>query len=211
MKQHDRMIPPQDAFSMGMHMAHQEQNIVRVHGEVFIKMWDEATGEVQEERHKKNIMTLDGGLFFARKFFGDPLQATMLAVGTGASGGGVPDAPSNEQRSLNNEIFRKVFTERVYRTSTGAVSAIPTNIVDVVTVFNASEAVGALNEMALLAPVSSDSLVTNPNPNLGGQGGQLYDATVDVTSYDMILNTTTFGVVTKPATSIVSFTWRLTF
>ncbi len=200
-----------EAVSMGHHAGHTAQ-LLNLKGEVLFKMWDAETGEVQLERQQSNIVTLDAGIFFARVVRGDSIRPSMLAVGTGALGPVLaPSAPSNEQRSLNAEIFRKPFAEMVYRDASGAVSPTATNILDVVTVFNAAEAVGPLNEMALVAPLSSDSLVTNPNPNLAGQGGAAYDATVDVSASDMILNHITFPVISKAASSLFSVTWRLTF
>jgi len=54
---------------------------------------------------------------------------------------------------------------------------------------------------------SLNPAVTNPINN----GPASYDPTIDVSGYDIIVNYLTFGVVTKPATAVVSITWRLTF
>ena len=82
---------------------------------------------------------------------------------------------------------------------------------DFTTVFGESEAVGPLNEMGLTSTLSNNNMITNPNPNFAGQGGQAYDPTIDVTQYDMLANYLTFSVISKPATSILTITWRLTF
>ena len=87
----------------------------------------------------------------------------MLAVGTGATGTAqVPSVADERQRRLNTEIKRKAFSSVVYRDALGAISAVPTRIVDFTTVFNEGEAVGALNEMGLLSPKSLDPAIKTP-------------------------------------------------
>lgn len=184
-------------------------------GEVFIEMHDARSGDLQERREVKNVVTLDAGLLVARlmKNPQEPAHGiNMLGIGTGALGAILnPDAPSNEQRRLNNEITRKPFSETTFRNANGAAVAIPTNVVDFTTIFGESEAVGPLNEMGLLSTISNNTAVINNNPNFAGQGGQAYDPTIDVSKYDILVNYLTFSVISKPATSILTLTWRLTF
>mgnify|MGYP001560414114 FL=1 len=162
-----------------------------------------------------NIITLDAGILAGRLFKNslDPNASqnnglTMLGVGTGATGNILsPDAPQNTQRKLNTEIARKVFASTQFRNGSGVAVAYPTRIVDFVTTFGESEAVGPLNEMALMSTYSLNPLTLNPINN----GPNDYDASIDVTGKDLIANYLTFGVVTKPALSVLTVTWRLTF
>ena len=134
----------------------------------------------------------------------------MLAVGTGATGNILnPDAPQPEQRALNVEICRKLFVATQFRDGDGVAVAYPTNIVDFTTTYGEAEAVGPLNEMGLLSTHSLNEGVTNSIPPQFG--GDNYDPTFDVTEYDLMANYLTFSVVTKPATAILTITWRLTF
>lgn len=183
-------------------------------GEAFITLLDEQ-GNALQEFHYDNIITLDAGILAARLFKNslDPVTTksnglNMLAVGTGATGALLsPDAAQETQRALNNEIARKAFSSTTYRTSGGSAVSYPTRIVDFTASFSASEAVGALNEMALLYTVSSDPNTTNPIEN----GPDDYDETLDVTDKDLMVNYLTFPVISKPNTAVLSITWRLTF
>lgn len=202
-------------FKVGMGTRYAEPTVLTVQGHVFFEMRDARTGELQLERDQKNVVTLDASLLVAR-LLKDPNEPAhginMLSVGTGALGAILnPDAPGNEQRRLNNEIARKPFSETTFRDANGAAVAIPTNVVDFTTIYGQSEAVGPLNEMGLLSTISDNTGVTNNNPNFAGQGGQAYDPTIDVTSYDEQINYLTFSVISKPATSILTVTWRLSF
>jgi hypothetical protein len=202
-------------FRLGMGIRHDERGVVPAKGRVFFEMRDAKTGELQLERAQDNVVTLDAGLLVARlcKDNQEPAHGfNMLAVGTGALGALLnPDAPSREQRRLNNEIARKPFASTTFRDGNGAAVAIPTNVVDFTTIYGESEAVGPLNEMGLLSTISDNTAVRNNNPNFAGQGGQPYDPTVDVTNYDVLCNFLTFSVVSKPSTSILTITWRISY
>jgi hypothetical protein len=193
----------------------EEPRVVTSKGLVLFEMRDARTGELQLERAVPNVVTLDAGLLVARlmKDNQEPNHGiNMLGVGTGALGAILnPDAPPNTQRRLNNEIFRKPFAETTFRDANGAAVSIPTNVVDFTTIYGESEAVGPLNEMGLLSTISDNNAIINNNPNFAGQGGAPYDPTVDVTQYDILVNYLTFSVISKPATSILTITWRLTF
>lgn len=199
-----------ESFGMSAHSVHSESGF-KMKGEVFIKIVEEDTGEVLHDLHIDNLIVADAGILIARlcKDNSEPnFGINMLAVGTGATGSILsPDAPDVKQRRLNNEIERKTFSSTTFRDDGGVAVAYPTNIVDFTTVFTASEAVGPLNEMALMSTVSSDPLVQNLNPNTF----PTYDDTVDTTLYDTIVNYITFGVITKTNTAQMTITWRLTF
>ena len=212
---HERVQSVRTGFKVGMGQRHDEQFGVKVHGRVFFKMHDARTGEVQLDHQQDNVVTLDASLLVARlvKNKNEPANSlNMLAVGAGALGAILnPDAPTNLQRRLNDEVARKTFSETTFRDANGAAVAIPTNVVDFTTIFGESEAVGPLNEMGLLSTISNNTAIQNPNPNFAGQGGSPYDPTIDVSNYDILANYLTFSVISKPATSILTITWRLTF
>lgn len=132
----------------------------------------------------------------------------MLAVGTGATGALLsPNAPDPRQRKLNAEISRKSFSLTSFRDSGGNAVAYPTNVVDFTCTFDESEAVGPLNEMGLISPISQNPLITNPNPN----SFPTRDTTLNLALYDILVNYLTFSVISKPSTARLSLTWRITF
>jgi hypothetical protein len=180
-------------------------------GRFIIDLRDSRTGELLHHEEKDNIITRDGGILAAICFAAGSTGAsgiTMLGVGTGATGPLLnPDAPDNRQRRLNAEIARKPFSSVTFRTSAGAVSSVPTNIVDFTTIYGESEAVGPLNEMGLMRTLSMNPATTNPVP----AAFPTYDPTVDLTTFDILVNYLTFSVISKPSTSILTITWRLTF
>jgi len=213
----ENIRPARTGFKLGMgqHMTEAAPILANAKGTVFIEMHDAGSGNLQEQREVKNVVTLDAGLLVAR-LMKDPQEPAhginMLGVGTGAPGAILnPDAPSNQQRRLANAVARKPFSETTFRDANGAAVAIPTNVVDFTTIYGESEAVGPLNEMGLLSTISDNTAVINNNPNFAGNGGQAYDPTIDVTSYDILVNYLTFSVISKPATSILTITWRLSF
>jgi hypothetical protein len=197
-------------MTMGFALKHEEEGSLRPSLGTFIfDMRDAETGEQLHYFEKKNIITRDAGIAAASHFKGDLTGGLkMLAVGTGATGALLsPDAPQAEQRALNNEIQRKAFSSTTYRNADGVAVSYPTNIVDYTATFAESEAVGALNEMALVVPASINPAVRNPILN----GPTDYDATIDVRDFDLIVNYLTFACIAKPATAVLSLTWRLTF
>jgi len=204
-----------EGYKSGLSLKYEEPQGIRCKGLVMFHMTDSRTGEVLLDRSQENVVTLDASLLVAA-LMKNPLEPAhginMLAVGTGALGSLLnPDAPTNQQRRLNNEIARKPFAETTFRNANGMASAIRTNVVDFTTIFGEAEAVGPLNEMGLLSTISNNTAVINNNPNFAGQGGQPYDPTVDTAQYDSLVNYLTFSVVSKPVASILQLTWRLTF
>lgn len=180
-------------------------------GEVFIRL-EHADGRV-EERHLQNVIVKDFSLLLSR-LAKDPLEPRhgifALAVGSGDTGWDFQNPPveTNTQRSLYSEIGRKAFSETRFVDSGGAPSSIPTNIVDFTTIFVESEAVGPIVEMGLLGgDINEDMAIKNPVTPANGP----YDATVDVQGKDLLMNYLTFPVINKPATSRLTFTWRITF
>lgn len=197
----DKINPPKTtALSFGL--AFNEEIQSRVRGDVRIEL----DGVTVLER--TNIYTLDGGVLAAMLFSGVSRPLNMLAVGTGASGSSSsPDLADNRQRKLNAELIRKNFSSTVYRTSAGAISAVPTNVIDFTTVFSGSEAVGALTEMGLVSTFDPSESVTT----VLGDVFPERDTTSDLNDYDVLVNYLTFPVINKPSGAVLAITWRLTF
>lgn len=176
-------------------------------GEVFLSL------EGQETLHYKNIIVRDASILLARlaKSNGEPTHGLfMLALGTGQLGWDPmnPPAATDTQRSLYTEIARKPFVETNFIDSSGAVSAIPTNIVDFTAQFGPSEAVGPLVEMGLIGGDVVNNIAVR-NPVLPANG--TYDPTVDTTNLDTLFNYLTFPVLNKPNGLTLTLTWRITF
>lgn len=210
----DRMNQGRSGITeMGCHLNYAEAHPLAVvaRGEFIFDMRDARTGEQLAYFEKKNVITLDAGIHAAR-LFKDPSEPSnginMLAVGTGATGSLLsPDAPDERQRKLNVEIDRKAFSSTTFRNSSGAAVAYPTNIVDYTCTFGEGEAVGPLNEMGVMATISSNRATQNLNPNTF----PTRDTTLDISTYDVLINYLTFSVITKPSTATLTLTWRLTF
>lgn len=211
MRHSDSISKPRQGFKLGMSLRHEEPSSSwTIQGEVFFHLVDSRTGKVLLERSQKNLVVLDGGVLAAMLFAAGATGTsglTMLAVGTGATGPLLsPDAPDTRQRHLNAQISRKPFSSVTFRNSAGAVSSVPTNVVDFTTIFGEGEAVGPLNEMGLMrtltmGPVGTPVVSVFPT----------YDPTIDLTMFDVQVNYLTFSVVSKPSTSVLTLTWRLTF
>jgi hypothetical protein len=207
----EKFPPPREAWHMGLDLGVFEEQFPLPKGRFIFHMEDEKTGEVLHHFEKDNVITLDARILAAR-LFKDNTEPNhgfnMLAVGTGATGPLLsPDAPTNLQRKLNNEIERKAFASTTFRDSSGVAVAYPTNIVDFTTTYGSSEAVGPLNEMGVLCTISDNPSTKNDNP----QSYPNYDPTIDITPYDILGNYLTFSVVTKPNTAVLTLTWRFTF
>jgi hypothetical protein len=131
-------------------------------------------------------------------------------VGTGDVGWDPMNVPAaaSTQGSLYAEIDRKQFSTIDFINGAGAVSAIPTHILDFTCTFSVSEAVGPLVEMGIVcAPVDiTPPLTSNPIPQ-----GSWNDPTVDRRNYDTFLNVRNFNVINKPGTMTLTFVWRITF
>lgn len=187
-------------------------------GEVFWELRDGRTGELQGSGRRKNIVTRDASILVARLMKSPPTPNVSeprfgcfaLAVGTGDVGWDLQNPPvaTSTQRSLYNELARKQFQVTEFVDDEGAISGIPTHVVDFTTTFSESEAVGPLVEMGILGG-DVDSNMAVRNPILPPNG--IYDPLVDVVGKDMLVNYLTFAVINKPATSTLGWTWRLTF
>ena len=200
MRASDKIKGPRQAVAMGGHGLY-EDKVGSFKGEYTITMTDPDGKVVLCEKHN-NIETLDGGVYSAIMFGSGATPSPpsqrgvyMLAIGTGATGPvNNPDAPDPRQRVLNAEIARQTFTSTVYRTQSGAVSSVPTNVIDYTANFGSGVAVGPLNEMSLIRPISTNPAVRNPVPATF----PTYDPTIDLTLWDVCVNYSTFGVINKP-------------
>jgi hypothetical protein len=184
-----------------------------IRGDVTMRLRDGKTGELQLEQELRNLIVLDASILIARlmKDSQEPPHGTYaLAVGSGDSGWNpmTPPAPTTSQRSLFGEITRKTFSQTQFIDASGIPVAYPTKVVDFTTTFTESEAVGPLVEMGLLGGnISTNMAVRNPVTPPNGT----YDATVDLTNFDTLVNYLTFPVINKPATSTFEVVWRLSF
>jgi hypothetical protein len=212
------MKKPREALKTGFSWVREDPGALRAKGTYILDLKDSRTGELLDHRELSNIVTLDASILTAMFYSMGPNPSpslsglTMLAMGTGATGSLLnPDAPDPRQRQLNSEVSlgRKPFVTRQYRTATGAVASVPTNIADFTTTFGEGEAVGPLNEMGLLRTISQNPSVRTPiTPSVVFPA---YDTTVNLSTFDVLANYTTFSVVSKPSTSVLTITWRLTF
>ena len=216
MRHFDSFPKPRESMVMGMSVQGQETGILSLKGRYILHLTDSKTGEVLDHRELDNLVTLDAGVLMAILFAAGPNPVpaqsglTMLGMGTGATGPILgPDAPDARQRHLNAEaaLGRKPFTITQFRTALGAVSGVPTNIVDLTASFGEGEAVGPLNEMGLMRTISQNVAVQNPVVSTF----PAYDTTINLTLFDVLVNYTTFSVLSKPSASILAITWRLTF
>lgn len=184
-----------------------------IRGDVFMRLRDARTGDLQEEREHRNLVVLDASILIARlmKDSEEPPHGIFaLAVGTGDVGWNPmsPPSPTTTQRALYSEITRKTFSATAFIDAGGIPVAYPTKVVDFTTVFTEAEAVGPLVEMGLLGGnISSNLAVKNPVSPPNGA----YNATVNLTNFETLVNFLTFPVINKPATSTLEIVWRLTF
>lgn len=196
-------IRPADQFDHGS----------TIRGDVFLKMKDGATGELQYEWERRNLVVLDASILIARLMKDNtepPKGIYALAVGTGDVGWNPmsPPAPTTTQRALYSEITRKTFSSTAFIDAGGVPVAYPTKVVDFATIFTEAEAVGPLVEMGLLGGnISTNLSVRNPVSPPNGS----YNASVNLTNFETLVNYLTFPVVNKPATSTLEIVWRLTF
>ena len=161
----------------------------------------------------KNVITNDASILVAR-LVADPSEpsagAFALAVGTGDTGWDLQSVPAAAatQGSLYAEIDRKQFSGIDFIDGGGAVSAIPTNILDFTVTYSTSEAVGPLVEMGIVcAPVDTvPPLTATPIAQ-----GSWNDPAVDRRNFDTFLNVRNFNVINKPGTMTLTFVWRVTF
>lgn len=203
-----------EAVHMAMTCRYEDQISAIKKGEVFMTLRDGKTGEIQDQRHIKNIVTRDASILVARLFKNNAETGLhgglCLAVGTGDTGWNpmAPPAPTRTQRALYAELTRKMFASSNFVDSLGNPTAIPTNVVDLVTTFTESEAVGPLVEMGILGgTISTNMSIKNPVSPPNGP----YDPTVDLTTKETMGNYLTFKVQNKPETSTLGITWRFTF
>jgi hypothetical protein len=173
-------------------------------GEVWFKLGKNITREQILESpdfHAKNLIVnacsqmiaqwaITGNTGFIRTSVSDVPGIMALAVGTGASGWDLQNPPAEDagETQLYSELARKTFATVNYVDGVGGVSATRTNVVDYLTTFLESEAVGPLVEMGLFA--GNGSTTTN--------GG-------------VMINVKNFAVINKSNISTLSILWRLTF
>jgi len=184
----------------GFSMRFQEE--YRVPKEVTGYVWATLKHADGSEEHFDfgNLVINDASILVARLLSNknDPTWGIKyLAVGTGdPSWPSPPPAPTGSEHGLVAELARKTFSSVNFIDPTsGAVTTTPTNIVDYICIFEQTEAVGGLKEMGL---VGGDAIAT---PVTFANGGK---------NTDTFFNLRRFAVINKPATSTLSFVWRIT-
>jgi hypothetical protein len=209
---YDAVKPPGELPSFDLRSSACDRHPGHIRGEVFAKLYA-SDGRVEDERHLQNLIVTDMSILLAR-LVRDPAEPGqglyVLALGTGDTGWDPlnPPAPTVDQRSLYGEIGRKTFSETRFVDALGSPTTYPTNIVDLTATFAEAEAVGPLVEMGLIGG-SIDTNLAVRRPILPPSGA--YDPTVDHTQYETLANYLTFPVISKPPTSTLEITWRLTF
>lgn len=197
---------------LGMGMMESDEPKIKIRGDVFMTVRDAKTNEILDYREKRNLVVYDASILIAR-LLKDNKEPSFgiyaLAVGTGGTGWDLqnPPAPTKTQRSLYNEVARKTFTETRFIDENGLPVSYPTNVIDFTTTFSESEAVGPLVEMGLIGGNISTNMSIR-NPVLPPNGTR--DTTVDLSSYETLVNYFTMKVINKPPTSTFTITWRLT-
>jgi len=216
MRTKEKFPMARDGVRMDLSNKHSDSGY-KIKGEVRWKLEDTTTGEITEGK-MNNIVTLDASILIARLMKGTLIPYTSevrfgvyaLAVGTGSVFWSPldPPPPTLTQRSLENEIARKQIASSTFIDANGNPSAIPTHIVDFTTTFSEAEGVGVLDELGLIgSDCNSNVAIINSIVPPNGP----YDPTVDVTGKDGLISYLTYSAITKPATSTLTFTYRLTF
>jgi len=166
-------------------------------GSLKITMKDIITGQEEIREGNNIIVTVASNLMaeLMRGIIGDLTRVQVdgikvLAVGTGGIGWDLqnPPAATLVQTLLENELYRKEFDSVNYIDTMGSVTPTRTNIIDLTTVFDTTEANGALVEMGLFG--GNNALLTNDGS---------------------IVNYFTFPVLNKTASNTLTIVWRLVF
>ena len=177
----------------------------QLHGDVWIRQGENLTREQILENPDKKFKNLivdvcskliaewaiTGNPGFPRSSTTDYPGILSLAVGTGAIGWDLQNPPVETagQQQMFSESERKAFTTVNYTDGLGNVSpTAATNVIDFLTTFTETQAIGPIVEMGLFG--GNNSLEPN-----------------GVT----MVNYKTFAVINKSATSSLSILWRLTF
>jgi hypothetical protein len=170
-------------------------------------------GNLVETRDETNTFTMDMAIVIAAMISGTARnEVNMMVVGDGALGNpNAPDAATQTQRAIGNELDRKAVSVTFLDPSDSSTVAYPTKVVRFSATFGAGEGTGAINEIALMSAVSALETASNPNAI------QAYDADpdnfvyADTSSYDLITNYLTFAPLNKQADWSVTLSWTVTF
>lgn len=122
-------------------------------------------GNIIQEMHVKNLIVAMASNFMAKRMrpgasWGAGI--THLEVGTGV-GTGTTQAPQVEdvnQKTLRQALARKAIDSWTYLDSAGNATATETNVIQLTTTFNETDAIGAIVEMGLFGGDAADTLGT---------------------------------------------------
>lgn len=173
-----------------------EKKCFELHGEIFATM-RHADGSVETRNYKNIIVDVASEQMAEWAIAQNSVEfprvdgIRVLAVGTGAVGWDLQNPPpaTAAQTQLENELQRNTFESVNYVTpGTFVPSLTRTNIVDYITTYTETQAVGPLVEMGLFGGTGATS------PSSG-----------------TMINYKTFPVWNKSSTSTLTIVWRLTF
>lgn len=189
-----------DNIKLGLGLFFTDIFTKKIKGEFFVTLTAN-DGTILDKRHFTNVIVDSASLLIARFLASgqttvDPVGPAhgiwVLATGTGNQTWDKQNPPSatTAQTLLESELARKRFASVnfVQTNGSGLPSTVVTNIIDFTTVFNESEAVGALIEFGLFGGDADDTV-----PNSG-----------------ILINYRTFPVINKSNTSSMSIVFRIT-
>lgn len=118
---------------------------------------------VTQEHHLKNLIVDKASVFMAKRMrpgasWGDGINYLELGTGFGSGTTQAPQAEIASQVNLRQALARKAITSWTYLGANGNATASETNVLQLTTTFNESEAVGAIVEMGLFGGGASLTL-----------------------------------------------------
>lgn len=148
---------------------------------------------IQEEMHVKNLIVNKASRFMAKRMrpsesWGGGIQYLEVGTGVGTGTTQVPQKESVDQEKLRQALIRKKITSWTYVDADGKPTATETNVLQLSTTFDKTEAVGAIVEMGLFGGDATDEL---------GSG--------------YMFNYKTFPVWNKAEGMSLTIVWKLTF
>lgn len=147
----------------------------------------------EQELHVKNLIVDWASDFMTKRLrpgasWGTGITHLELGTGVGAGTQQAPEVERRTMKSLRQPFFRKAISSWSYVDALGNPTAQETSAIQITTLFNPSEAVGALTEMGLWGGDATNAL---------GSG--------------YMFNIKTFSVWNKQAGMILTIVWTLRF
>jgi hypothetical protein len=110
--------------------------------------------DVQKEMHVKNLIVSKASVFMAKRMipgtsWGDGINYLEVGTGVGSGTTQVPQAEVLGQVALRAPLARKAITSWTYLDVNGSPTGVESNVLQLTTIFNENEAIGAIVEMGL--------------------------------------------------------------